>query len=93
SYWVMGHLDRVRELFVEAGLEVRSTETLVGTARFASIEQLVEVEVESTPLRERIDERTYGAILADAREALGAFETPDGTAEVPIVGHIVTAGR
>lgn len=93
SYWLMGNLDSVRGLFGEAGLHVRSTETHVGTARFDSVEQLVKIEVESTPLRDRIDEKTYDAILGDARSALAAFETEDGKAEVPIVGHIVTARR
>jgi len=90
SYWVMGDLDRLGGLFTEAGLDVATTRTHVGTARFDSIEELVKIEVESTPLVERIDEATYGAILADARQALSQFETAGGKAEVPIVGHILT---
>ena len=93
SYWVLGDLDRLGELFAAAGLAVTRMQTHVGTARFDSIDELVAIEVESTPLIERLDAATYGAIRADAREALAAFETGAGTVEVPIVGHIVTAGR
>jgi hypothetical protein len=54
------------------------------------IDELVKIEVESTPLVDRIADDTYVAILVDARHALAEFETPEGKAEVPIVGHILT---
>lgn len=93
SYWVMGDLDRLRALFAEAGLTVTATKTHVGTARFGSLQELVRIEVESTPLVDRITDEIYGLILADACEALAQFETPDGKAEVPIVGHVLTGRR
>lgn len=93
SYWVMGDLDRLHALFAEAGLTVTATKTHVGTARFGSLEELVRIEVESTPLIDRITDDTYRAILADACGALAQFETPDGKAEVPIVGHVVSGRR
>lgn len=93
SYWVTGDLDQLGELFAEAGLDVAATRTHVGTARFDSIDELVKIEVESSPLIERIDDETYAAILAEARNALANFETSAGKAEVPIVGHILTARR
>lgn len=77
----------------ERGLKLTATETHVGTARFESIEELVRIEVESTPLIDRIDDDTYGAIIGDARTSLAQFETPDGKAEIPIVGHILSARR
>jgi SAM-dependent methyltransferase len=93
SYWTLGDLDRLGALFAEAGLTVTARKTHVGTARFDSIEELVRVEVESTPLIDRIDDDTYAAILADASDALARFETPDGKAEVPIVGHVLSGRR
>jgi SAM-dependent methyltransferase len=93
SYWVMGDLDRLQALFVEAGLTVTATKTHVGTARFGSLQELVRIEVESTPLIERITDDVYSAILADACDALARFETPEGKAEVPIVGHVLTGRR
>lgn len=93
SYWVLGDLDRLGLLFAEAGLTLTAARTHVGTARFESIDELVKIEVESTPLADRIDAGTYAAIVAGAHQALARFETPDGKAEVPIVGHILTARR
>lgn len=93
SYWVSGDLDRLQVLFAEAGLTVTATKTHVGTARFRSLQELVRIEVESTPLIDRITDDIYGAILADACDALAQFETPEGKVEVPIVGHVLTGRR
>jgi hypothetical protein len=70
---------------------VRRLDTRLGTARFPSLERAVRVEVESTPLRARISDATYEAILADAVAALAAYETASGAAELPISGHLVVA--
>jgi len=93
AYWVLGEIDGLRRIFEEADLEIRGIETRTGTARFGSIDEVVKIEVESTPLIERIDKHVYAAILADAQDALAEFRTEDGRAELPIVGHIVTARR
>jgi hypothetical protein len=83
----------VRSLFDQAGLEVTRVTSRVGTARFESIDELVGIEVESTPLIDRIDDTIYRDILADAREALASFRTGDGQAELPIAGHLITARK
>lgn len=90
TYFVHGDLDRLTELFTRAGLEVTAATTRLGAMRFDSIDAFVATEVESTPLRSLIDDDTYEAIRADAREALGGFLTEAGVA-VPIEGHIVVA--
>lgn len=91
TYWSMGDLERLRGLLEAAGLEVAEIRTLTENARFDSIDELVATEVESTPLAERISEQVYARILADSREALRAFVTGGGAADIPLVGHIVTA--
>jgi SAM-dependent methyltransferase len=93
AYWVLGDVGFVRSLFDQAGLDVSQVTTRLGTARFESIDELVGVEVESTPLIDRIDDTIYGRILADAREALAAYRTGDGRAEIPIAGHLITAQK
>lgn len=90
TYFTLGDLDRLIGLFSEAGLDVTDTTTRLGSMRFGSIDEFVTTEVESTPLRGAIDDATYQAIRADAREALGGFVTGEGVA-VPIEGHIVVA--
>jgi len=93
SYWVMGDLDGTRNLIDDAGLALTEATTHVGTARFDSIDELVKIEVESTPLIDRIDDATYQAIIADAREALREFAAADVRVAAPIVGHIFLATR
>jgi hypothetical protein len=60
--------------------------------RFASVDEFVAAEVESTPLGSRIDKEAYARIRAGAREVLRPFVTPAGRLEVPLAGHLV-AGR
>jgi ubiquinone/menaquinone biosynthesis C-methylase UbiE len=91
SYWTLGDLDATARLFSDAGLAIAKTRTHTGTARFASIEEFVKIEIESTPLIDRVDEATYSAIRADARSVLAPFETSDRNVEIPIVGHVLTA--
>lgn len=91
AYWAAGDLDELLETVRSAGLEVQSTRTRMGTARFESIDQFVAVEVESTPVRDRLSDDEYDALRAEAKEVLEAFTTPDGRAEIPIEGHLVAA--
>ena len=91
AYWVLGDRDLVCSLLEDAGLAVAAATSRVGTAHFDSIDELVQIEIESTPLIERIDDDVYARILAGAREALAAYQTGDGRAEIPIAGHLITA--
>jgi SAM-dependent methyltransferase len=93
AYWVLGDIDVMDGLLDAAGLEVTRTARRVGTVSFPSLDELVRVEVEATPLIDRIDDASYRRIRRDACAALAGFETSDGRAELPIVGHIVTARR
>jgi SAM-dependent methyltransferase len=90
TYWVHGDVDELTSLFKSSGLYVTAIHTRLGTARFGSVEELVRIEVEGTPLIDRISDETYRRIRADADEALGQFRTGTGV-EVPIEGHLVTA--
>ena len=92
AYWVLGDLAELRRLCDKAGLTVDAVDTRLGTARFESVEQVVRIEVESTPLGDRIDDDTFDRILRDARVELARYETKTGV-ELPIAGHIVTARR
>jgi hypothetical protein len=91
SYWVLGDLDFVSQLVDAAGLRAHEARTRTGTARFASIDHLVETEVKSTPLGERIGEDVYQRIVEGAREELRPFVTGTGEVRLPITGHLITA--
>jgi ubiquinone/menaquinone biosynthesis C-methylase UbiE len=93
AYFASGDLDELRALAAEAGLADVTTRTHQGTVRCPSIDAFVATEVESTPLRERISDAVYARIREDAREILRPFTRPDGTAEIPLVGHVVAARR
>jgi ubiquinone/menaquinone biosynthesis C-methylase UbiE len=91
SYWVLGDLDFVSQLADAAGLRVQQARTRTGTARFASIDHLVETEVKSTPLGERITDDVYRRIVDGAREELRTFVADTGEVRLPITGHLITA--
>lgn len=92
TYWKYGDRRRAAAMIADTGLTVVDARTHMGTARFASIEAMVRVEMEATPLMERLDDATYRRIVADTERDLAAFETA-AEARVPIAGHIITARR
>lgn len=92
TYWVHGDLDVLRGRFHTAGLQVTDVQTVRGTARFASIEEMVRTEVEATPLIDRIGDADYRRIVENSAELLGPFLTAEG-AELPIDAHLVVARR
>lgn len=91
AYWACGDLDELLATVRAAGLEVLSTRTRMGTARFGSIDEFVAVEVESTPVRERLTDDEYDTLRREANSVLRGFTTADGRAEIPIEGHLVAA--
>lgn len=93
TYWRVGDLDEINTMFDSVGLEVTRTDTRMGTARFNSIEEMVRTEVEATPLVERISDQVYEKIVTDSLQALQGFQAGDGTAEIPLEGHLITARK
>lgn len=92
AYWTCGDLDELLHSARTAGLDVLSTRTRMGAARFASIDEFVAFEIESTPVRERLTDHEYGELRREANGVLQDVITADGTAEIPIEGHLL-AGR
>lgn len=91
AYWACGNLDELLRTVQAATLEVLSTRTRMGTARFASIDDFVATEVESTPVRQRLTDNEYDTLRREANDVLEAFTASDGTAKIPIEGHLVAA--
>jgi len=89
TYWAAGDLDELTRHFEAAGLDVVTTRTRTGTARFGSADELVTTEVEGSPLRERLDDDTYALIRQEAGQALEQFMAGPGNLEAPLVCHIV----
>jgi SAM-dependent methyltransferase len=89
TYFSCGQPEHLQGLFTAAGLDVTLTRPHRGTARFPSVDALVETEVTSTPLRERITDQTYTQIRDGARRVLAPFTAPDGHLEAPFESQIV----
>ena len=93
AYFVHGDLIELTSSLAAAGLDVSETRTEMSTMPFDSVDELVAVEVLSTPLGQRLEGDVVGRIVADTREALASFVTQNGELGVPIGGHIVVARR
>jgi SAM-dependent methyltransferase len=93
TYFSLGDLDEFATRFAAAGLEITATRTREGAVRLPSLDAFVTVEVEGSPLVERITPEEYASIRADAVRDLAAYAAADGTAAVPIWGHVVIARR
>jgi len=90
SYFSLGDLDLVEDLFAQAGLAVSGTVTRTGAVRFASIDEFVAAEIEGSPLIDQIDDEAYERIRSECREELGGYSAEGGKTEIPIEGHIIT---
>lgn len=93
TYWSCGDLAELRGLFSAARLQVTSTRTHLGTAKFGSADELIATEVEGSPLIARISSAVYERIKLGARGVLAPFTDEDGTVNAPLRGHIVVARK
>jgi hypothetical protein len=93
AYFVCGNLDALERLVESAGLRVAANRTHLGTVNCGSVDEFVAAEVESTALRERISAEVCARICEGAREVLRPFTKPEGTAEIPLEGHVVPARK
>ncbi len=93
TYWACGDPELLRNLFREAGLTVTNLQSYGGTARYGSAAEFVIVEVESTPLADRLSAEQYAAIRQGATEVLAPFTGPDGSVAVPLRGLLVKARK
>jgi ubiquinone/menaquinone biosynthesis C-methylase UbiE len=91
TYFACGDMNALAGMFVEAGLNVVTTSTQLGQARFPSVDALVATEVESTPLGERITADVYERLRQGARDVLAPYTAGDGSLAAPFAVHIVAA--
>ncbi|HJS27437.1 MAG TPA: methyltransferase domain-containing protein [Actinomycetota bacterium] len=90
-YFVHGDRSKLEAMLRSAGLAVDEIRTGSTTMRFASVDELVAIEVQGTPLGALLSEDVVRAIVDDASVALRGFATDDGALDVPMRGHIVIA--
>ena len=91
TYWSQGDLPALVRILQDASLEVVETRTILGTAMYGSVDNLVETEIRGTPLVDRLAEEQIEQIVAESKTRLDGFMTSDGLA-MPIRAHLL-AGR
>lgn len=92
TYWVHGNLDVLQGRFRAAGLQVTDIQTHLGTARWPSSDDMVRVEIEGSPLIDRISTEDYRTIQQRSRELLAQYRATTGL-NVPIEAHVVVARK
>lgn len=92
TYFALGDRSALVDTFIEAGLHVRAATSPVGESRFGSIDELVSIEIDSTPLADRLDPQARERILDDCREALAPWLVEDGSLRFPFTGNLIVAG-
>lgn len=93
AYWSQGDLSILCKRLSGAGLDIVETRTILGTAMYGSVENLIETEVKGTPLADRLSDDQIGKILAESTGVFAKFLTPAGKLEMPIRAHLVMGHR
>jgi hypothetical protein len=91
--FILGNKEELGELFKQAGMDQAEIVTVVGTARFPSIDSWVYTGIKGWTLDNMIDDGQYELLLAEARKDLHRFVDGDGRVSFPSPAHIVTAGK
>lgn len=90
-YFSRGDLSELWGLMRAAGLWPAVTRTEATILRFGTVDAFVMTEVQSTPVGERLTGDLVARIVEGTRKALRAFTSPDGSLDIPIRGHVITA--
>lgn len=93
SYFAYGDEMRLQELCEAAGIAGVSILTREGWARFASIDDLVRIEIKGSPLASLVDETSYQKVLQAARRELRDFCDGQGSVSIRLDATIVSAGK
>jgi hypothetical protein len=91
SYFALGDGTELERLCAVAG--IRGAQSLVreGWARFASVDELIRIEITGSPLGRLVDERAYARVLKTARRELGNYRDAEGRVALRLDATIVTA--
>ena len=89
--FVLGEPEELRGLFEAAGIADLRVETIVGEARFPSIEAWVRTDVKGWTLADAIDEAQYAELQKAAQKELQEFAAADGGVRFDSPAHVVTA--
>ena len=88
--YAMGDTQQLSALFVEAGMPNATIETVVGQARFDSVEAWIYTDIKGWTLADVIDDAGYERLRTYAAPRLAQFVQPNGSVAFAAPAHIVT---
>jgi ubiquinone/menaquinone biosynthesis C-methylase UbiE len=91
TYFRLGDIQELVRQFTAAGLVTTSAMASVGESRFGSVEEFVGIEIDSTPLGDRLEPEARTSILADCVDALSSWRLRDGSLWFPFECNLVVA--
>lgn len=89
----LGDPSKLADLFGRAGIQAPNIETIVGTARFPSIDAWIRTDVRGWTLADRIDDEQYAVLSRAGGAALCEFAGPDGSVAFASPAHVVTVRK
>jgi SAM-dependent methyltransferase len=93
GYFAHGDEAGLQELCKAAGIAGARVLTREGWARFASIDELVRIEIKGSPLAALVDETSYQRVLKVARQELRDFCNAQGRISMRLDATIVAATK
>jgi SAM-dependent methyltransferase len=93
GYFAHGDEAGLQQLCRAAGITGASILSREGWARFASIDDLVRIEIKGSPLAGLVDETSYQKVLSAARQQLRDFCDAQGRVSIRLDATIVAAGK
>lgn len=91
--FVLGDRGKMEKRVADAGIAPARIALERGQIRFASVGELVRIEVKGSPLAETMDEAAMELLAAACEAALSPYVQPSGEIVMPIAAHIVTAEK
>jgi hypothetical protein len=93
GYFALGEEAELERLCVAAGIGNVRTLLREGWARFASIDELLRIEIKGSPLAGLLDAAQYAKVLTAARRELADYLDAQGRVAMRLDATIVTATK
>jgi len=89
--YALGNTQKLTSLFAAAGLDNVSVETILGQARFASVEDWLYTDIKGWTLADNVSDADYEKLKQYAPQKLAPFVLADGSVAFDAPAHVVTA--
>jgi SAM-dependent methyltransferase len=93
GYFALGEAAELQRLCAAAGIAGAKSITREGWARYASIDELIRIEIKGSPLAGLVDEASYRKVLDAARDDMRDFCDAQGRVSLRLDATIITASK